>query len=424
MSKVSFFAPTDKSIDRKRLMAQAIMEQGKQPESTQVVNGYAVKQSPLSGLAKALTQGLGGAVGAQADAAESQKQDSARQTMAQALEAYSRSQAGGQTQLQDGGSINWNKAPLDKSAQMYQNILMDNPDTAPLGMQAAMEGIAYDTKFPKELELAREKARIEAQFRAPPSSVQEWQYGQSHPEFLKYQQSEGAKSSKVWGDAQQLVAASIAAGQPIDIMTAYGMAKSGLGVGRTMTGGAVSPIPGALDTTGAFKSTEADAQNISDMTYDPQTEAAKVTAAADATQHRSDAQAMPILEDMLKNNEGTFDAPYLTTLQGPAKLAGNQQQTTAFDLMKQNRLNLAAPLAKALGVNPTDKDFQATLERIVDVNATKDSRRAQIKNLQAQIERRQSNKKQDLSDQPLEGDTATGQNGEKIILRNGQWVPL
>ena len=41
-------------------MAERLMKQGEQDRSTQIVSGYAVKKSPLEGLAKALTAGIGG----------------------------------------------------------------------------------------------------------------------------------------------------------------------------------------------------------------------------------------------------------------------------------------------------------------------------------------------------------------------------
>jgi hypothetical protein len=129
--------------------------------------------------------------------------------------------------------------------------------------------------------------------------------------------------------------------------------------------------------------------NLSDLEFKPQITTANARATDDAKQQSSDSKALPILRDMIAQNEGTFDAPYLEALQGPAKLAGFEQQTKSFDLLKQNRLELAAPLAKALGVNPTDKDFQASLDRIVDTNSTKASRDAQLRQLLQRIESRQ-----------------------------------
>lgn len=170
MKNISFHN-TDQSIERKRKMAQALMDQSTKERPTEMVSGYAVKQSPLAGLARALQGGIAGYELNQADNQEAQKQQNAQQTMADALGAYSRSQAGGTTTPENGDTISWNKAPIDQSAQMYQKILMGNADTAPLGMQAAMgqmqskqdaaqELDMFKQKMPFELELARAKAAI------------------------------------------------------------------------------------------------------------------------------------------------------------------------------------------------------------------------------------------------------------------------
>jgi hypothetical protein len=188
------------NIRRQQMMAQRLMEQGKQPQNTEMVSGYAVQQSPVAGLARALTQGLGGYMEGQATQAEMDRQKAARETMAQAIDAYSRSQSGGQTQLADGETINWNVTPPDRAGQMYANILMGNEDTADMGMQSVMgqmqakqnmanELDMYRQKFPMELELARQRAAIEAQYRAPPAapaSYQEFILAQQNPDFAAW----------------------------------------------------------------------------------------------------------------------------------------------------------------------------------------------------------------------------------------------
>lgn len=88
-------------------------------------------------------------------------------------------------------------------------------------------------------------------------------------------------------------------------------------------------------------------------------------------------ETMPIIGNLLQLNEGTIDSPYASAFQ-PFLKVGGSDKATKLDLMKQARLEAAAPLAKQLGVNPTDKDFQASLDRIFDINATKESRAAQI----------------------------------------------
>lgn len=106
-------------------------------------------------------------------------------------------------------------------------------------------------------------------------------------------------------------------------------------------------------------------------------------------QTKTDMDTLPILRDMLVLNNKTVNMPYAGT--GIAQFGTRALAPKAsmyMDLLQQNRLDLAAPLAKQLGVNPTDKDFQATLGRIFDANATKESRAAQIQNLIDKIERR------------------------------------
>ncbi len=116
-------------------------------------------------------------------------------------------------------------------------------------------------------------------------------------------------------------------------------------------------------------------------------EVAIKTETAKAETIAKDTEAIPLLQSMIEQNKGTLPIPYAGNVQGAAKIFAPEASKN-FDLMQQNRLNLAAPLAKALGVNPTDKDFKATLDRIVDVNATQESRDAQMRQLMRQIVKR------------------------------------
>lgn len=116
-------------------------------------------------------------------------------------------------------------------------------------------------------------------------------------------------------------------------------------------------------------------------------EVAIKTETAKAETIAKDTEAIPLLQSMIEQNKGTLPIPYAGNVQGAAKIFAPEASKN-FDLMQQNRLNLAAPLAKALGVNPTDKDFKATLDRIVDVNATQESREAQMRQLMRQIVKR------------------------------------
>lgn len=95
MANVQFFAPKkegsvfdparDAEIRRRRKMAEAMMKAGEQPNSTEMVSGMAVKQSPLGALAKALQQGVAGYQEGKADELDTEAQKKRNEMMAQAI---------------------------------------------------------------------------------------------------------------------------------------------------------------------------------------------------------------------------------------------------------------------------------------------------------------------------------------------------
>lgn len=190
------------------------MQQGQQPTQTEMVSGLAVPQSPVAGLARALQQGIGGYMGGQADREEASKAQAAQQTMAQALGAYSRSQAGGETPLQNGETITWNKADPSQAARMYQNILMGNPDTAPMGMQAAMgqmqaqqnaaqELEQFKAMMPLQVDLARQRAQAEAQYRAPTAQPAPLQVANAYLEAVQSGDMDRANAIREFAKTQE-----------------------------------------------------------------------------------------------------------------------------------------------------------------------------------------------------------------------------
>lgn len=256
-SDVSFFQPTQDRTSpearRRDAMAELIARSSQQPEGTEVISGVAVQQSPIAGLAKALGMGVSGYQSAKAEQAEQSRKDAARQTMAQAMEAYNRSQSGGQTQLADGDAINWNVTEPNRAGAMYADLLMQNEDTAPIGMQTQMgqmqtkmnnanELDMYKQKFPMELELARQKAQIAQQYAKP---------------------SDG-------GATGYLVNQVMADNPGMSFTEALYSVQTGMRQGLGMSGGAVAPIQGAPDALSAISEAKQTGQNISDLTYKPQ----------------------------------------------------------------------------------------------------------------------------------------------------------
>lgn len=72
-------------IQRRQKFSEMLMEQGKQPQGTEVVGGVAVKQSPMAALARALTQGVGGYEAGQANKLAIQNEMARRQALADAI---------------------------------------------------------------------------------------------------------------------------------------------------------------------------------------------------------------------------------------------------------------------------------------------------------------------------------------------------
>lgn len=256
MAQVQFYKPSSRAeIDRRKKLATALLEKGKQPDRTEFVSGYAVQQSPLSGLAKALTTGLGGFQEAKAAELEQQKADIARQTMADALAGYNRSQEGGQTALQNGESISWNKASPDQAGAIFANALMQNEDTAPFAMQAQMAQMQakqnaaqeleqFKAMMPLQVDLARQRAAAEAQYRAPTQAPAPLQVANAYLEAVQSGDLERANAIREFAKTQE--------------KGTY-----------TSPTGEISPLPGIENTLSAMSQAKQTGQNISDLAYKP-----------------------------------------------------------------------------------------------------------------------------------------------------------
>lgn len=153
---------------------------------------------------------------------------------------------------------------------------------------------------------------------------------------------------------------------------------------------------------------EAKAKYDQQLASESEIERAKELAKSKTSMEISDKAAVPILHRLSDLNKKTIDSRNPGLLQ-PITQAVDPEASTALDLMNQERLNLAAPLAKQLGVNPTDKDFQASLDRIFNVNSTKSSRQAQIQNLLDQAKSRQT-------PQYEKGKIYTNSRGQKAVF--------
>lgn len=88
-------------------------------------------------------------------------------------------------------------------------------------------------------------------------------------------------------------------------------------------------------------------------------------------------ESLRTLQMMKAYNKGTLEIPYAEAAQ-PATRLFNEKAAANMAQLLQLRLKLAAPLAKQLGVNPTDKDFENTLNQIFNANENRNTRDAQI----------------------------------------------
>lgn len=215
--------------------------------------------------------------------------------------------------------------------------------------------------------------------------------------------------------------------QGIDPVSAISIAKSGLGQGVTYQSGVgVTPMQGTLGSLFATENSKAQGRQQAEfdyagpiesqklgtqLQYEPMIEAEKARqkAAVDTetsrnTESLSNEKVLPIIDELKLLNERSPSIAYAGKTQFFRRLApGTSPAESAVDLMKQARLDLAAPLAKQLGVNPTDKDFQASLDRIFDIEASKESRQAQINALEQRIKTRQQQLRgPSFQDDPLE----------------------
>jgi len=407
---VSFFQQSSPESDRRRRVAQTLMEQAKQPEKTEMVGGLAVPVSNTASFARALQMGLGGYMEGSANREDVRREQGARSTMSQAMDAYGRSRAGGETALPGGDSVKWNVPSAEQSGNLYSNILMGNPDTADFGMQAQMGQMQarqasendmdlYKQKMPFELDMARQKAAIDAQYRVPekvPASYQEYLLAKEDPAFAAYK----AKMS-----------VDPVTGEPIRKLSATEQKEVfDIQEKTDATSGAVAAL------TQAKEILSRDKDDISPQPY-----------TGWGAEARAASARIPLVGGLLAD-KGRAAA---TTE------AGNLVTEQALSNMKA-----------IFGGNPTEGERNILLKLQALPTFTPEEQKVIIDNAIAAAERRQSNFGQRLNQiktqdyfSPIspvapnadnsvirsgqEGSIAVNpQTGDRLIMRNGQWVPL
>lgn len=215
-----FFAPqsqggffqqnNSKEISRRRKMAERLMKQGEQDGSTQIVSGYAVKKSPLEGLAKALTSGVGQYQETKADEMQTNLDKKRAELMAQAVEEYGQ----------------------DPTAA--SQILMQDPEMSSEAMKMAMSG-------------------MDAQ-RAAAAKEMDWQRNadlQRELIGLRGQSGDGGGGATGYLIKQYMDATGS------DFPTALYAVQTGLRQGTNYNNGVITPMQGVAEAKGNIKRGEA-----------------------------------------------------------------------------------------------------------------------------------------------------------------------
>lgn len=211
---------------------------------------YASSQSTGEGLAKMAQELIGAWSG-------KKRMDSANKAMAEALQIGMGSPAG----LDPKTGINWNQELKPDRDAMLSQLLM-NPETADVGQGMVMNRM--QSQWGLEDKIAEAKALLPLEIEKAIA-------------IAKAKASGVAGGSKVMADALQLQEA-----LGIDIGTAYSIAKSGMGMGRTWADGGIRAIQGAGDAAGEIKYGEkyggAMGQNAADLIGKPKIAQAEASA--------------------------------------------------------------------------------------------------------------------------------------------------
>lgn len=293
----------------------------------------------------------------------------------------------------DKNGVNWSTSlPGDKNAMA--EILMQNERTQPVAERMLLGDM--DREQDLQAKIAEAKALMPYEIQLARAKYAASGGGES-PAPVKIanqitQYLNAAKNAKTPQEKQQYIFQANLLAQSAKM---YEKNTTAFGTGGDMS---LTALPGYNDFVTNKAAADETGKKEVDLDINPKIAGAEKTAELNAVRDGAttdaailDAQTLPIIQDLKGLNEKSFNAPYLDTIQPIAKVTGiGKEQATTTDLMKQARLDMAAPLAKQLGVNPTDKDFQATLDRIFDINASKESRAAQIQALENRIKAKAS----------------------------------
>ena len=167
---------SDKQKDKRQRMADILLSQADEPVT-----------HPLQGLANLAKTYVAKKKMDDLDSDYDQRGREAQGNMSAALTAYNRSQEGGQTQLENGETIDWNKRSPDEADGALISALGNNKYTSGMAQDLQMNQIgrrqalaqqlaAEDRQFDRQKELLQLKQSMGIGAPQTPSSVREWEY--------------------------------------------------------------------------------------------------------------------------------------------------------------------------------------------------------------------------------------------------------
>lgn len=269
ISNISFQSPYDaeaQEIERRRQMAQALQQQGMTPMGgTETIGGWAIKKSPLEGLAKML-QAYSGRKG-QDEAGERQKalgeryQSDLARTLMQAQAAGTGAPASTEQIVDeqaaggDGAQAQINAPAIAPDRQAMARILMGHPATQGVGMQAMLKGLEPKKPMVVGRSLLGEDGRVigqDATWQAEQEAARKAREAEQGDRRTEAQRAEAARIAEAQRAEQarfdqqrqiaQLIASNRQPNQPQVIQTAQGpmvLGPNGQAQPITGPGGAV-----------------------------------------------------------------------------------------------------------------------------------------------------------------------------------------
>lgn len=151
----NYYNPNTKiEADQRRKYAEMLMQQSQQPQGTEVVGGYAVPQSPLSALARAVAGGIGSYQEGKANQLDLEQQQQKQAMMADAIKRL-----GGGDSEGAAGILAQSPETSDTAFKMYADALDNKTRLAVEDRKYERELMRDERKYQNALDVAMVRTR-------------------------------------------------------------------------------------------------------------------------------------------------------------------------------------------------------------------------------------------------------------------------